>query len=47
MVAVATAAATERPCETADSGGAAEIVSTLGHENLHHLVTHHASIVRP
>jgi hypothetical protein len=46
VIAVVTAVATERPCETAGSGGVAEVVSTLGHENLHDLDVHHAAIVR-
>jgi hypothetical protein len=46
VVATVAAVATERPCETAGSGGAAEVVSTLGHENLHDLDVHHAAIVR-
>ena len=46
VVAAVAAGATERPCDTAGSGGATEVVSTLGHENLHDLDVHHAAIVR-
>jgi hypothetical protein len=46
-MAVVAADATERPCDTAGSGGAAEVTSTLGHQNLHDLDVHHAAIVRP
>jgi len=46
VIAVVTAVSTERPCETAGSGGLAEVVPTLCHEDLHHFDVHHAGIVR-
>jgi hypothetical protein len=46
MVADVAAVATERPCETAGSGGVAEVAATLIHEDLHDLDVHHAAIVR-
>jgi hypothetical protein len=46
VFAVVATDATERPCDTAGSGGVAEVVPTLGHENLHDVDVHHGGIVR-